>query len=149
MWPPPSQGMRAGICMYKYQMQFLKSHILPLTGTGAVAFLYSGDDGVHVELVGWKGNKSVRAYVAKNDRIHYLRLLGADTSQYEKNKFQEQRNTELKNSEEKMEESTTEDKTESSMHTSENGGEDLTEEKTESDAPEDSCADDSSISEAQ
>lgn len=51
-----------------------------------------------IELVGWKGNKSVRAYVAKNDRIHYLRLLGADTSKYEKNKFAEQRDLDAKNS---------------------------------------------------
>lgn len=51
-----------------------------------------------IELVGWKGNKSVRAYVAKNDRIHYLRLLGADTSKYEKNKFAEQRSIDARNS---------------------------------------------------
>ncbi|XP_050718595.1 tRNA (cytosine(34)-C(5))-methyltransferase-like [Eriocheir sinensis] len=68
--------------------------------TGAIAFLYK-DDGVKIELVGWKGNKSVRAYVAKNDRIHYLRLLGADTSKYEKNKFAEQRNIDAMNSAEK------------------------------------------------
>lgn len=39
--------------------------------------------------------------MAKNDRIHYLRLLGADTSKYEKNKFAEQRNIDAKNSAEK------------------------------------------------
>lgn len=64
--------------------------------TGAIAFIYRADD-VTIELVGWKGNKSVRAYVARNDRIHYLRLLGADTSKYEKNKFAEQRDLEAKN----------------------------------------------------
>ncbi|KAG7169438.1 tRNA (cytosine(34)-C(5))-methyltransferase-like [Homarus americanus] len=68
-------------------------------GTGAIAFLYKGND-MTIELVGWKGNKSVRAYVAKNDRIHYLRLLGADTSKYEKNKFAEQRDLEAKNNSE-------------------------------------------------
>lgn len=72
-----------------------------ITGTGAVAFMYKGDDEVTIELVGWKGNKSVRAYVAKNDRLHYLRLLGADTSKYEKNKFAEQRDQEAKTSLEK------------------------------------------------
>ncbi|XP_064100308.1 tRNA (cytosine(34)-C(5))-methyltransferase-like isoform X1 [Macrobrachium nipponense] len=60
--------------------------------TGAVAFLYQADDSVTIKFVGWKGKKSLRAYVAKNDRIHYLRLLGADTSKYEKNKFELQRN---------------------------------------------------------
>lgn len=69
-------------------------------GTGATAFLYK-DDGKRIELVGWKGNKSVRAYVAKNDRIHYLRLLGADTSKYEKNKFAEQRSVDALNAAEK------------------------------------------------
>ncbi|KAG0717125.1 tRNA (cytosine(34)-C(5))-methyltransferase [Chionoecetes opilio] len=68
--------------------------------TGASAFLYE-DDGMKIDLVGWKGNKSVRAYVAKNDRIHYLRLLGADTSKYEKNKFAEQRNVDAVNVKEK------------------------------------------------
>lgn len=67
------------------------SCIFSFPGTGAIAFLYE-EDGLKIQLVGWKGNKSVRAYVAKNDRIHYLRLLGADTSKYEKNKFAEQRN---------------------------------------------------------
>ena len=44
-----------------------------------------------VEFVGWKGKNSLRAYVPKNERIHYLRLLGCDTSKYEKNKFEERR----------------------------------------------------------
>lgn len=74
--------------------------VFSFAGTGAIAFLYE-NDGVKIELVGWKGNKSVRAYVAKNDRIHYLRLLGADTSKYEKNKFAEQRNVEALNNADK------------------------------------------------
>ena len=44
-----------------------------------------------LEIVGWKGKASVRAYVPKNDRIHYLRLIGGDTSKYEKNKFEVKR----------------------------------------------------------
>ncbi|XP_042892490.1 tRNA (cytosine(34)-C(5))-methyltransferase-like isoform X2 [Penaeus japonicus] len=63
--------------------------------TGAIAFLFKDED-LTIELVGWKGNRSVRAYVAKHDRLHYLRLLGADTSKYEKNKFQEQRDLDAK-----------------------------------------------------
>lgn len=35
-----------------------------------------------LELVGWKGNSSLRAYIQKPDRIHYLRLCGADVSKY-------------------------------------------------------------------
>ncbi|KAK7075924.1 tRNA (cytosine(34)-C(5))-methyltransferase [Halocaridina rubra] len=64
--------------------------------TGATAFIYKANDMMTIQLVGWKGNKSLRAYVAKNDRIHYLRLLDADISKYEKNKFEELRNQEAK-----------------------------------------------------
>ena len=42
-------------------------------------------------ILGWKGKNSLRAYVPKNERVHYLRLIGADTSKYEKNKFEERR----------------------------------------------------------
>ena len=65
--------------------------------------MYDGDSGhkasisVSINLVGWKGKKSVRAYVARNDRVHYLRLINADTSKFDKNKFQEQRNLENNN----------------------------------------------------
>lgn len=45
------------------------------------------EDKIKIELVGWKGKSSMRCYVARNDRIHYLRLLRADTSKYVKNKF--------------------------------------------------------------
>ena len=44
-----------------------------------------------IEFVGWKGKTSVRAYVPKNDRLHYLRLIGEDTTMFEKNKFEEKK----------------------------------------------------------
>jgi tRNA (cytosine34-C5)-methyltransferase len=44
-----------------------------------------------VQLVGWKGKASIRAYVPKTERVHYLRLIGADTSKFEVNKFQVRR----------------------------------------------------------
>ncbi|CAL4117065.1 unnamed protein product, partial [Meganyctiphanes norvegica] len=65
--------------------------------SGSLAFTHKREDGVEITLVGWKGAKSVRGYVAKHDRIHYLRLLNADTSKYEKNKYQEQRDLLQKN----------------------------------------------------
>lgn len=37
--------------------------------------------------MGWKGKETLRAYVPKNERIHFLRLIGGDTSKFEKNKF--------------------------------------------------------------
>jgi len=64
--------------------------------TGSIAYVFEEpqkDDKapLKVELVGWKGKASVRAYVPKNDRIHYLRLVGGDTSKFETNKFEEKR----------------------------------------------------------
>ena len=50
-------------------------------------------------MVGWKGKNSIRAYVPKNERIHYLRLMGADTSKWEKNKFEVRREVEKKEEE--------------------------------------------------
>ena len=48
-------------------------------------------------MVGWKGKQSLRAYVPKNERIHYLRLIGGDTSKFESNKFQNKRDIEARN----------------------------------------------------
>jgi tRNA (cytosine34-C5)-methyltransferase len=47
-----------------------------------------------VKIVGWKGKISVRAYVPRNDRLHYLRLIGADISSFEINKFKERKQRE-------------------------------------------------------
>ena len=54
-------------------------------------FSENNERSLKLEIVGWKGKASVRSYVPKNDRIHYLRLLGADTSKYEVNKFEVKR----------------------------------------------------------
>jgi len=42
-------------------------------------------------LVGWKGKLSLRAYIPKSERVHYLRLCGADVSKFEVNKFERER----------------------------------------------------------
>jgi len=42
-------------------------------------------------LVGWKGKSSIRAYIPKSERVHYLRLCGADVSKFEVNKFEKER----------------------------------------------------------
>ena len=39
-------------------------------------------DDLEIVLVTWKGKTSVRAYVPKSDRIHYLRLCGGDVSKF-------------------------------------------------------------------
>ncbi|XP_058450073.1 tRNA (cytosine(34)-C(5))-methyltransferase [Malaya genurostris] len=49
------------------------------------------EDGLEMNLVGWRGAKSLRAYVDQYDTVHMLRLLGADVSKYEKNKFEERK----------------------------------------------------------
>lgn len=72
--------------------------------TGSVALMYEEQRqgyAIKLEFVGWKGKSSLRAYVPKNERVHYLRLIGGDTSKYERNKFEERR---AKNNDEKKEE---------------------------------------------
>lgn len=67
--------------------------------TGSVAFIYSEPDtDLTVEVVGWKGNVSVRAYVPRNDRLHYLRLIGADTSKFDTNKFKDKKERKIPSS---------------------------------------------------
>merc|ERR1711928_147638 len=62
--------------------------------------LYLTTEGVK-EVIGWKGKTSIRAYVPRNDRLHYLRLIGADTERFEKNKFQERQGREARRGERK------------------------------------------------
>lgn len=53
---------------------------------GSCLLLYK-DSQIMLQVVGWKGAKSLRAYIDLNDSIHMLRLLGADVSKFEVNKF--------------------------------------------------------------
>ena len=64
--------------------------------TGSCILLYKEEktdniNQLNLQLVGWRGIMSLRAYVPTCDAIHYLRLLGADCSKFEKNKFKENR----------------------------------------------------------
>ncbi|KAG5326419.1 NSUN2 methyltransferase, partial [Pseudoatta argentina] len=64
--------------------------------TGSCILLYKEEktdnpNRLNLQLVGWRGIMSLRAYVPTCDAIHYLRLLGADCSKFEKNKFEENR----------------------------------------------------------
>ena len=72
--------VRATVCMY------VSIAVSVSAGPGAIALLVDAavPPGrlVKTHVVGWKGATSVRAYVQRNERIHYLRLLGADTSKY-------------------------------------------------------------------
>ncbi|XP_047520424.1 tRNA (cytosine(34)-C(5))-methyltransferase [Pieris napi] len=54
--------------------------------TGSCILEYK-DDELDLTLVGWRGVHSLRAYTATPDAVHYLRLLGADYSKYDVNKF--------------------------------------------------------------
>lgn len=54
---------------------------------GSCILIYEENETDHpnplkLQIVGWRGTMSLRAYVPKNDAIHYLRLLGADCSQF-------------------------------------------------------------------
>lgn len=57
------------------------------SGSVVIAF-HDNNDNFTLEVVGWKGEKSLRAYIDVNDSIHLLRLLGADVGKFEINKFQ-------------------------------------------------------------
>ncbi|XP_076374959.1 tRNA (cytosine(34)-C(5))-methyltransferase Nsun2 [Megalopta genalis] len=62
--------------------------------TGSCVLIYEekGTDNpnpLKLNIVGWRGTMSLRAYVPLIDAIHYLRLLGADCSMFERNKFKE------------------------------------------------------------
>jgi len=58
--------------------------------TGCVV-LENNDETLKIVLVGWKGKSSLRAYIPKSERVHYLRLCGADVSKFEVNKFEKER----------------------------------------------------------
>lgn len=62
-------------------------------GAGSCVLQYRDDD-LELNLVGWRGTKSLRAYVDQHDTVHMLRLLGADVSKYEKNKFEDKKDAE-------------------------------------------------------
>ncbi|KAG6451499.1 hypothetical protein O3G_MSEX007192 [Manduca sexta] len=69
--------------------------------TGSCVLEYKDkESNLRLTLVGWRGVHSLRAYTATPDTVHYLRLLGADTSKYEVNKFkaaEEQSETDVSN----------------------------------------------------
>lgn len=46
--------------------------------------LHYKDENLELHLVGWRGNKTLRAYIDVNDSVHMLRLLDADISKYGK-----------------------------------------------------------------
>lgn len=76
--------------------------------TGSCILLYEeeGTDNPYplkFEMVGWRGTMSLRAYVQSHDAVHYLRLLGADCSKFEKNKFEENRHALVSKGENKEE----------------------------------------------
>ncbi|CAK9830295.1 tRNA (cytosine(34)-C(5))-methyltransferase [Anthophora retusa] len=63
---------------------------------GSCILVYEEEEGesenrLKLQLVGWRGSMSLRAYVPVHDAIHYLRLLGADCSKFETNKFEKNR----------------------------------------------------------
>ncbi|KAG7300998.1 hypothetical protein JYU34_015362 [Plutella xylostella] len=56
--------------------------------TGSCILEYADESSeLSLTLVGWRGVHSLRAYTATPDTVHYLRLLGADYSKYDVNKF--------------------------------------------------------------
>lgn len=52
------------------------------TITSGSCVLHYKDNEMELHLVGWRGNRTLRAYIDVNDSIHILRLIGADLSKY-------------------------------------------------------------------
>uniref|UniRef100_V9IGP5 tRNA (Cytosine-5-)-methyltransferase n=1 Tax=Apis cerana TaxID=7461 RepID=V9IGP5_APICE len=53
--------------------------------TGSCILMYEEEgteNPLKLQMVGWRGTMSLRAYVPIHDAIHYLRLLGADCSKF-------------------------------------------------------------------
>lgn len=46
------------------------------------------DEAFTLFVVGWRGTSSLRAYVDRDETVHILRLLGADLSKFEVNKYE-------------------------------------------------------------
>jgi len=69
------------------------------TGSFVVTYEKQLESGhtLKIQLVGWKGQHSIRAYLPKHDRLHFLHLIGGDTSKLERNKFQDKADREAKN----------------------------------------------------
>ncbi|EDW37489.1 GL21386 [Drosophila persimilis] len=57
-------------------------------GVGSCILKYV-DEQFTLFVVGWRGTSSLRAYVDRDETIHILRLLGADLSKFEVNKYEE------------------------------------------------------------
>uniref|UniRef100_A0A1A9WT17 tRNA (cytosine(34)-C(5))-methyltransferase n=1 Tax=Glossina brevipalpis TaxID=37001 RepID=A0A1A9WT17_9MUSC len=57
-----------------------------------------------LNVVGWRGTSSLRAYVDKNETMHIMRLLGVDPSEFEINKYEKAREEALKTAEKTLNE---------------------------------------------
>lgn len=67
-------GTGSCILVHKYNM---KERI---AGQGCDSVQDDSDlDTITVPICGWKGKFTLRPYIAKNERIHFLRLIGVDT----------------------------------------------------------------------
>lgn len=56
-------------------------------GVGSCILKYV-DESFTLFIVGWRGTSSLRAYVAKDETVHILRMLGGDVSKFEVNKYE-------------------------------------------------------------
>ncbi|XP_054721042.1 RNA cytosine-C(5)-methyltransferase NSUN2-like [Uloborus diversus] len=60
---------------------------LSLIESGCIILRFTGnkgaDDEFRIDLCSWKGNQTIRCYVPKVGRAHYLRICGVDVTDYE------------------------------------------------------------------
>ncbi|GAB6033340.1 hypothetical protein CHUAL_013107 [Chamberlinius hualienensis] len=64
----------------------VKTQLESYKESGSLALSYTdteSEEKQYFVLCGWKGVATLRAYISKDERVHYLRLCGVDVSQFE------------------------------------------------------------------
>lgn len=57
-------------------------HILLFLAQGSCVLEYREEGGLNLDMVGWRGTRSLRAYVPSSDCVHFIRILGGDASKF-------------------------------------------------------------------
>lgn len=60
---------------------FICMYLLSSSDTGS-CIIQLLDETLPFYIAGWRGTRSLRAYIALDDSIHYLRILGEDVSAF-------------------------------------------------------------------
>ena len=65
-------------CLNAHSYPFLRSLFLPDPHHYPLVVSNTEDPQCPIQLCGWRGKTSIRAFVPRNERFHYLRMLGVE-----------------------------------------------------------------------